>query len=456
MEELGIGRPSTYASILQVLKDRNYVRIDKRRLVPEDRGRIVIAFLESFFARYVEYDFTADLEEQLDRVSNNEVEWRELLREFWSDFTGAVGEIKDLKISQVIDALDEMLAPHMFPPRADGVDPRVCTTCGTGRLSLKLGKFGAFIGCSNYPECRFTRPFSVPGADGVEETANAAARARSPTASRSRCAAAGSAPMCSSARRWRARSPSAPSLLRGTDPADVDLEMALKLLSLPREVGRHPESGEPIIAGVGRFGPYVQHGKTYANLEAGDDVFNIGLNRAVTLIAEKIAKGPRSRFGGDPGRSLGDHPDKGGAVLVKNGRYGPYVTHDGVNATLPSDKTPETITLEEALALIAARAERTGGEARRGAGARGRRRLPKAGAADKAEAAKPKKPAAKAQGRRSAACRRHAAAPVAAAPAKPKKPTPTARAKAAKKPAAPKPAAKPAPEPAPKRAKAGK
>src|SRR6202042_2848629 len=171
MEELGIGRPSTYASILQVLKDRNYVRIDKRRLVPEDRGRIVIAFLESFFARYVEYDFTADLEEQLDRVSNNEVEWRELLRQFWTGFIGAVGEIKDLRIGQVIDALDAMLAPHLFPPRADGVDPRLCSTCGTGRLSLKLGKFGAFIGCSNYPECRNTRPFSVPGADGAEETA---------------------------------------------------------------------------------------------------------------------------------------------------------------------------------------------------------------------------------------------------------------------------------------------
>src|SRR5258707_3380872 len=170
MEEPGIGRPSTYASILQVLKDRKYVRIDKRRLGPEDRGRIVGSFLENFFARYVDFDFTANLEEQLDRVSNNEIAWRDLLRQFWIGFTGAVGEIKDLKISQVIDALDEMLAPHLFPPRADGVDPRVCATCGTGRLSLKLGKFGAFIGCSNYPECKFTRPFSVPGADGVEET----------------------------------------------------------------------------------------------------------------------------------------------------------------------------------------------------------------------------------------------------------------------------------------------
>ena len=161
MEELGIGRPSTYASILQVLKDRGYVRIDKKRLIPEDKGRVLTAFLESFFARYVEYDFTADLEEQLDRISNNEMAWRDLLRDFWREFTAAVGDIKDLRIAQVIDALDEMLAPHLFPPRADGTDPRKCPICGTGRLSLKLGKFGGFIGCTNYPECRYTRQFAA-------------------------------------------------------------------------------------------------------------------------------------------------------------------------------------------------------------------------------------------------------------------------------------------------------
>jgi DNA topoisomerase-1 len=445
MEELGIGRPSTYASILQVLKDRNYVRIDKRRLVPEDRGRIVIAFLESFFARYVEYDFTADLEEQLDRVSNNEVEWRELLRQFWVGFTGAVGEIKDLKISQVIDALDAMLAPHLFPPRTDGVDPRHCATCGTGRLSLKLGKFGAFIGCSNYPECRFTRPFSVPGADGVEDAATRPL-GRDPHGIEVTLRSGRFGPYVQLGEAVEGEKPKRASLLRGTNPADVDLEMALKLLSLPREVGRHPESGEPIIAGVGRFGPYIQHGKTYANIETGDDVFNIGLNRAVTLIAEKVAKGPRGgRFGGDPGRLLGDHPDKGGAVLVKNGRYGPYVTHDGVNATLPSDKTPDAITLEEALALLAARAERTGGKPRRGA--KGAKKGAKAGAA---EAAKPKKAAAKGK-----ATKTDVAIAPAATPVKAKKVAPTARAKAKMK-AASKPAAKPAPEPAPKRAKAGK
>ena len=320
MEELGIGRPSTYASILQVLKDRKYVRIDKRRLVPEDRGRIVVAFLESFFARYVEYDFTADLEEQLDRVSNNEVEWRQLLREFWIAFTGAVGEIKDLKISQVIDALDEMLAPHIFPPRADGVDPRRCATCGTGRLSLKLGKFGAFIGCSNYPECKYTRPFSVPGADGAEETATRPL-GRDPDGLEVTLRNGRFGPYVQLGEAVEGEKPKRASLLRGMDPADVDLETALKLLSLPREVGpppRRPASRSS--PAIGRYGPYIQHGKTYANLETGDDVFNIGLNRAVTLIAEKVAKGPRgNRFGGDPGRSLGDHPDKGGAVAREEG-----------------------------------------------------------------------------------------------------------------------------------------
>src|SRR5262252_2383541 len=358
MEELGIGRPSTYASILQLLQDREYVRIDKRRLVPEDRGRIVVAFLESFFARYVEYDFTADLEEQLDLVSNNELEWHDLLRKFWQDFTAAVAEIKDLRIAQVIDALDEMLAPHIFPPRPDGTDPRLCTVCGTGRLSLKLGKFGAFIGCSNYPECRNTRPFSVPGPDGAEEPGTKVLGIEPDSGLEVTLRTGRFGPYVQLGEAMNGEKPKRAGLPRGTDPGTVDLEMALKLLSLPREVGRHPDDGEPILAGIGRFGAYVQHGKTYANLETGDDVLNVGLNRAVTLIAEKIAKGPRGRrFGGDPGRSLGDHPDKGGAVVVKSGRYGPYVSHDGVNATLPRDKTPEAMTLEEALPLLAARAE---------------------------------------------------------------------------------------------------
>ncbi len=387
MEELGIGRPSTYASILQVLQDRKYVRIDKRRLVPEDRGRIVVAFLESFFARYVEYDFTADLEEQLDRVSNSEVEWRDLLREFWRNFIAAVGEIKDLRIGQVIDALDAMLAPHIFPPRADGSDSRLCPVCGTGRLSLKLGKFGAFIGCSNYPECRNTRPLSMGGPDGGEEQA-ARVLGIDPASGLEVTLRSGRfGPYVQLGAPTNGDKPKRAGLPRGTDPAAVDLEMALKLLSLPREVGRHPEDGEPILAGIGRFGAYVQHGKTYANLEAGDEVLNIGLNRAVALIADRIAKGPRGRRFGDPGRPLGDHPNKGGPVVVKAGRYGPYVSHDGVNATLPRDKSPDTITLDEALALLVAREEQGGG----GRNSRGKK-AKRAGEARAAKAAAPRRP----------------------------------------------------------------
>jgi DNA topoisomerase-1 len=364
MEELGIGRPSTYASILQVLKDRGYVRIDKKRLVPEDKGRVLTAFLESFFARYVEYDFTADLEEQLDRISNNEIAWRDLLRDFWREFTAAVGDIKELRVAQVIDALDEMLGPHLFPPRADGSDPRKCPSCDAGRLSLKLGKFGGFIGCSNYPECRYTRQFAPGngangGPDGgMKKLGEDPASGLEVTLRSGRFG-----PYVQLGEAVDGEKPKRAGLPKGLAPDDLDLERALGLLSLPREVGRHPDDGEPIVAGVGRFGPYVQHGKTYANLSAGDDVLGVGLNRAVTLIEEKRAKGPRKgRFGADPGRALGDHPDKGGPIVVKNGRYGPYVSHDGVNATLPSDLTPDTITLEQAIGLIEARAARGGGK----------------------------------------------------------------------------------------------
>jgi DNA topoisomerase I len=358
LEELGIGRPSTYASILQVLRDRKYVRLDKRRLYPEDRGRIVVAFLESFFAKYVEYDFTARLEEQLDLIAEREINWREVLRDFWRDFIVAIDETKELKMSKVIDALDDLLAPHLFPPRADGSDPRQCPTCGNGRLSLKLSKFGAFIGCSNYPECRYTRPLTIP-ADGSAEIGTKVIGLDPESGLEVTLRSGRFGPYLQLGEAVNGEKPRRAGLPKGTAPDQIDLQRALALLSLPREVGRHPEDGEPIRAGIGRFGPYVQHGKTYANLESPEEVFAIGLNRAVTLIAEKRAKGPRGRrFGADPGRPLGDHPVKGGAVVAKNGRYGPYVSHEGVNATLPADKMPDTVTLDEAVALIDARAER--------------------------------------------------------------------------------------------------
>jgi DNA topoisomerase-1 len=389
MEELSIGRPSTYASILQVLKDRGYVRLDKKRLHAEDKGRVVVAFLENFFARYVEYDFTADLEEQLDRISNNEIPWQQVLQDFWRDFIGAVDQIKDLRVTEVLDALDAMLGPHIFPPRADGTDPRVCPTCGTGRLNLKVGKFGAFVGCTNYPECRYTRPLAADS-DGESGTRVLGLDPESELEVSVRSGRFG--PYIQRGEAKDGEKPKRAGIPKGTSPSDVDLEMALKLLSLPRTVGLHPEDGEPIKAGIGRFGPYVQHGKTYASLEAGDEVLNIGLNRAVTLIAEKVLKGPGRRFGADPGKVIGDHP-RGGAITAKNGRYGAYVSHDGVNATLPNDKTPDNITLEEAVALIEDRIAKGGGAKRKG----GKKAAPKATAEKSSAKAKSagKKPAAK-------------------------------------------------------------
>jgi DNA topoisomerase I len=373
MEELGIGRPSTYASILQVLQDRGYVRLDKKRLMPEDKGRVVVGFLESFFQRYVEYDFTANLEEQLDKIANNEIDWKAVLQDFWVDFIGAVNEIKDLRVTQVLDALNDLLEPHIFPQPADGSGRRKCPNCETGQLSLKLGRFGAFIGCSNYPDCTFTRQMT-PGAEGslngtkvLGEDPETGLEVSLRSGRFGPYLQLGEQAKAEKPKKGeKAEKPPKPKragLPKGLAPDDVDLEKALALLALPRDVGAHPEDGEMIIAGVGRFGPYVKHGKTYANLDANEDVLTVGLNRAVTLIAEKIANpGKGRRFGADPGRSLGEHPDQGGPIVVKKGRYGPYVSHDGVNATLPSDMTPESVTLEQAVGLLEARVAKGGGK----------------------------------------------------------------------------------------------
>jgi DNA topoisomerase-1 len=441
MEELGIGRPSTYASILQVLKDRGYVKLEKKRLHGEDKGRVVVAFLENFFSRYVEYDFTAALEEQLDRISNNEISWQQVLQDFWRGFIGAVNDIKDLRVAEVLDALDDMLGPHIYPPRADGGDVRQCPTCGTGRLNLKAGKFGAFVGCSNYPECRYTRPLAADSEASADRVLG-----KDPETDLDVTVKAGRfGPYIQLGEQKdyaEGEKPRRAGIPKNMSPGDMELELALKLLSLPREIGKHPETGEPITAGIGRFGPFVRHEKTYASLEAGDEVFDIGLNRAVTLIAEKIAKGPSGRrFGADPGKPLGEHPSLGG-VAVKNGRYGAYVTAGGVNATIPSDKTPDTITLAEAIALIDERAAKGGGKAKRTAKKAAPKKAAKTAdkttgkAADKAVDADAPKPAKK------AAAKKAAAKPKTGAASKARAPVASAAKTSAAKPAAPKTPAK--------------
>jgi DNA topoisomerase I len=355
MEELGIGRPSTYATTLNVLRDREYVRLDKKRLYPEDKGRLVTAFLESFFRRYVEYDFTADLEEKLDKISAGELEWKDVLRDFWREFIGAVNDIGDLRIAQVLEALNDLLGPHIFPEPAEGGDARACPSCGAGRLSLKVGKFGAFIGCSNYPECRYTRQLAETGEKAPP--AEAKVLGTDPETGLDVTVRTGRfGPYVQLGEGNGKEKPKRASIPKGTDPDSLELERALALLALPREVGAHPETGKPIVAGFGRYGPYVQHDGKYASLSAPEEVFEVGLNRAVSLLAEKAAN--RRPRGASVIKELGEHPELGGKVQVLSGRYGPYVKHGKVNATLPKDIEPEQTTLEQAVELIAARSSK--------------------------------------------------------------------------------------------------
>jgi len=372
LEELGIGRPSTYASILQTLRDRGYVKLEKRRLVPEDRGRLVTAFLENFFPEYVAYDFTASLEDKLDRIARGEENWKQLLRDFWTDFRKAVESAQGLRMADVIEALNEQLGPYIFPKGPDGKPDRTCPACGTGTLSLKLGRYGAFIGCSNYPECRYTRPLTGEGGESgeAEATENGdVLLGTDPETGLSVWRRQGRfGPYVQLGEDDAEEKPKRVSIPKGMDPASVDLKTALQLLSLPREVGKHPETGEPILANIGRYGPYVQHGKTYANLPSVEDVFTIGINRAVDLIAQKEARGGRQVI-----KELGEHPE-GGEIQVLSGRYGPYVKWKRVNATIPKDIAPEEITLEQALELIAARqakgkgGRKSGGRKKKAAG----------------------------------------------------------------------------------------
>jgi len=354
MEELGIGRPSTYATTLNVLRDREYVRLDKKRLYPEDKGRLVTAFLESFFRRYVEYDFTADLEEKLDLISAGKLEWKDVLRDFWREFIAAVNDIGDLRIAQVLEALNELLGPHIFPEPQDGGDPRACPSCTNGRLSLKVGKFGAFIGCSNYPECRYTRQLADTNGEKASLSGEAKVLGADPETGLEITLRIGRfGPYVQLGESDGGEKPKRASIPKGTDPEHIDLERALALLALPREVGLHPETGKPIVAGFGRYGPYVHHDGKYASLSAPEEVFEIGINRAVSLLAEKAAnRRPRAS---SVIKELGDHPELGGKVQVLSGRYGPYVKHGKVNATLPKDRDPEQVTLQEAVELIAAK-----------------------------------------------------------------------------------------------------
>ncbi len=370
MEELGIGRPSTYASIVTTIQDRDYVRKESGRLVPEDKGRLVTIFLENYFRQYVGYNFTAALEDDLDKVSAGDEDYKKLLGRFWGDFSAAVADTAELRITEVLDKINEVLEPHLFPPTEDGSDPRVCKNCGNGRLSMRTARSGgAFIGCSNYPECRYTRPLAgeLEGGDIAGPDGKLLGHDDDGEPITLRTGRFGPYVQLGELTEENPK-PKRSSIPKGMDIAAVDLEKAKELLSLPRLIGEHPEGG-PVEASIGRFGPYVMHTKPpaegekkqtkiYANIKDPEEIFIIGMNRAVELIAEKAARGGRG-VAAKPIKELGDHPD-GGAVNVMNGRYGPYVKWEKINATLPKDVEPESVTMEMALELVEAKAATKG------------------------------------------------------------------------------------------------
>ncbi|MDG1997387.1 MAG: type I DNA topoisomerase, partial [Emcibacteraceae bacterium] len=388
MEELGIGRPSTYASILTVLRDRNYVVMDKTRFIPEGKGRVVTSFLESYFNKYVQYDFTAGLEAELDKVSNGDMPWKEVLANFWLDFTKAIDGTKDLRVSEVLDVITDALAPFIFPAREDGSDPRICPKCSEGGLSVKTGKFGAFIGCENYPTCNYTRQIQNDG-DGEAADEGPATLGIDPATGMEVTLRTGRfGPYIQLGEPVEKEKPKRASIPKGMAPDSVDFERALKLLALPREVGVHPEDGKVIKAAIGRYGPYVSHNSQFASLKDPEDVFNIGINHAVTVLADAAAKKGKAA---EPLKDLGEHPDGEGNILVMEGRYGPYVKYKRVNATIPKDKDPLDVTLEEAIELIKARAAK----GKKKAPAKKKTPAKKKAAPKKKAAAKKKAPAKK-------------------------------------------------------------
>ncbi|MEP4988502.1 MAG: DNA topoisomerase, partial [Paracoccaceae bacterium] len=408
MEELGIGRPSTYASIVTTIQDREYVRKDGNRLIPEDKGRLVTAFLENYFRRYVGYDFTADLEDQLDKVSAGDAAYKEVLRRFWRDFSAAIAETSELRITEVLEKINEVLEPHLFPPTEDGSDPRLCPNCEIGRLSMRTARSGgAFIGCSNYPECRYTRPFGPPdpeaeasaippdgkllGEDQGDEIRVFKGRfgpyvQRGPVTEEK-------------------KKPPRQSIPKDWPAEEVTLEQGVMLLSLPRQIGPHPEDGVMVWSNIGRYGPYIKHaestsdrGGTNANLEGIDEVFTVGMNRAVQLLAEKVAsRGGRGKAA-KPIREMGEHPDLGGAVNVMEGKYGPYVKWEKVNATIPKEIEPGDLTMERAVELIEEKLAKSPAKRKAATKKKAPAKKPAAKAAAKKPAAKKapaKKPAAK-------------------------------------------------------------
>ncbi len=346
LEELGIGRPSTYASIIKVLQDRDYVILDKKRFNPHDRGRIVSIFLEKYFNQYVEYDFTADLENQLDEISDGKLDWRDVLRKFWETFKKLCDDTVGKSNREVIDVLDEALGPHFFPPKGEDKD-RKCPSCDNGRIGLKVGKFGGFVGCSNYPECKYTIQFNqiTDSKNGVPtgpkeigiypETGEMITIRKGPYGTYMQVGEG-----------TDEKKPKRVSIPKNFNPEEIGLNTAIQLLALPRKLGFHPENNLTVSAGIGMYGPYILHNKKYKALEKTDNILDIDLERALELIAKPTMRGNATL------KNFGEHPEEKKHITLHEGKYGAYVKCGKINASLRGEQTIDNIKLEEAIELI--------------------------------------------------------------------------------------------------------
>ena len=346
LEELGIGRPSTYASIIKVLQDREYVILDKKRFIPHDRGRVVSIFLDNYFNQYVQYEFTADLENQLDAISDGKLNWKEVLKKFWNTFKNLCDETVGKSNREIIDVIDQALGPHFFPPKGEDKE-RKCPTCDNGRLGLKVGKFGGFIGCSNYPNCKYTLQFNQlsdikngklqgPREIGIyPETGEMITLRKGPYGNYMQLGEGSND-----------KKPKRVSLPKNFEPDEIGLNTAIQLLGLPRKLGFHPETNKTVSAGIGMYGPYVLHDKKYKALEKEDNILEIELDRALELIAKPTVRGNATL------KNLGENPNENKIMTLHDGKYGPYVKCGKINASLIGDQTIESLSKEEAILLI--------------------------------------------------------------------------------------------------------